>query len=115
MTRLWIVRPLAQADIDDAVAWYEQQHGLGSRFLDVLGRFFKCTRDTPLQYPNHFRRRNARYARSTATVRACGRCALPRGPPIAPSCRSCCSLPDVLRIAYRRWRFANVTPEPDFR
>ena len=52
MTRRWIVRPLAQADIDDAVTWYEQQQsGLGSRFLDVLDHVFKRIRETPLQFP----------------------------------------------------------------
>jgi toxin ParE1/3/4 len=52
MTRRWIVRPLAQADIDDAVTCYEQQQSeLGSRFLDVLDRVFKRSRDTPLQFP----------------------------------------------------------------
>jgi hypothetical protein len=39
MTRRWIVRPLAQADLDDAVTWYEQQQSrLGSRFLDAVDR-----------------------------------------------------------------------------
>lgn len=53
MSRRWIVRPLAQADIDDAVTWYEQQQsGLGSRFLDVLDHIFKRIRDTPLQFPS---------------------------------------------------------------
>lgn len=52
MTRRWIVRPLAQADIDDAITWYEQQQsGLGSRFLDALDHVFKRVRDTPLQFP----------------------------------------------------------------
>ena len=52
MTRRWTVRPPAQADIDDAVAWYEgQQSGLGSRLLDVLDRVFKRIRDSPLQFP----------------------------------------------------------------
>jgi plasmid stabilization system protein ParE len=52
MTRRWIVRPVAQADIDDAVTWYEQQQsGLGSRFLDALDHVFKRVRDTPLQFP----------------------------------------------------------------
>jgi plasmid stabilization system protein ParE len=52
MTRRLIVRPLAQADIDDAVTWYEQQQsGLGSRFLDVLDHVFERIRDTPLQFP----------------------------------------------------------------
>ena len=45
--------PLAQADIDDAVTWYEQQQfGLGSRFLDVLDHILKRIRDTPLQFPS---------------------------------------------------------------
>jgi len=34
--RGWIVRPLAQADLDDAATWYEdQQSGLGSRFASL--------------------------------------------------------------------------------
>jgi plasmid stabilization system protein ParE len=42
MTRRWIVRPLAQADIDAAVTWYEQQQSdLGIRFLDTLDHLFK--------------------------------------------------------------------------
>ena len=41
MTRRWIVRPLAQADLDDAATWYEgQQSGLGSRFLDAVDHVF---------------------------------------------------------------------------
>jgi hypothetical protein len=52
MARRWIVRPLAQGDIDDAVTWYEQQQsGLGSRFLDALDHVFKRVRDAPLQFP----------------------------------------------------------------
>ena len=52
MTRRWIIRPLAQADIGAAATWYEQQQsGLGSRFLDVLDHLFKRIRDTPLQFP----------------------------------------------------------------
>ena len=52
MTRRWIVQPLAQADIDAAITWYDQQQsGLGSRFLDVLDQVFKRIRDTPLQFP----------------------------------------------------------------
>ena len=52
MTRRWMVRPLAQADIDEAVTWYEQQQsGLGSRFLDALDHVFNRVCDTPLQFP----------------------------------------------------------------
>jgi plasmid stabilization system protein ParE len=42
MTRRWILRPLAQADLDDAATWYEgQQPDLGSRFLDAIDHVFK--------------------------------------------------------------------------
>ena len=51
MTRRWIVRPLAQADIDAAVEWYEQQAGIGLRFIDVLDHVFNRIRDTPVQFP----------------------------------------------------------------
>ena len=55
MTRRWTVRPLAQADIDDAVSWYEQQQsGLGSRFLDVLDHVFERTHSRySAAIPNH--------------------------------------------------------------
>ena len=53
MTRQWIVRPLAQADLDDAATWYEgQQSGLGSRFLDAVDHVFNRVRETPLQFPS---------------------------------------------------------------
>jgi len=53
MTHRWIVRPPAQADIDDAVDWYEQrQSGLGSHFLDVADSVFKRIRDSPRQFPS---------------------------------------------------------------
>jgi hypothetical protein len=53
MTRQWIVRPLAQADLDDAATWYEgQQSGLGSRFLDAVDHVLNRVRETPLQFPS---------------------------------------------------------------
>ena len=53
MPRRWIVRPLAQADLDDAATWYEgQQPGLGSRFLDAVDHVFNRVRETPLQFPS---------------------------------------------------------------
>src|SRR5213592_3798708 len=53
MTRRWIVRPLAQADLDDAATWYEsQQSGLGSRFLDAVDHVLNRVRETPLQFPS---------------------------------------------------------------
>ena len=53
MTRQWIVRPLAQADLGDAATWYEgQQSGLGLRFLDAVDHVFDRVRETPQQFPS---------------------------------------------------------------
>lgn len=52
MERRWIVRPLAQADIEAAAAWYEeQQSGLGLRFVDAVDHVLTRIRHTPLQFP----------------------------------------------------------------
>ena len=52
MTRRWMIRPLAQADVDAAVTWYEQQQsGLGSQFLDAVDQVFKRIRDAPAIFP----------------------------------------------------------------
>ena len=53
MTRRWIVRPLAEADLDGAATRYEdQQSGLGSRFLDAVDHVSNRVRETPLQFPS---------------------------------------------------------------
>lgn len=53
MVRRWIVRPLAESDIDQAAQWYEdQQPGLGFRFLDVLDQVMERIRTAPLQFPS---------------------------------------------------------------
>jgi plasmid stabilization system protein ParE len=53
MPRQWIVRPLAEADLDAAASWYdEQQSGLGSRFLDAVDQLFDRIRETPQQFPS---------------------------------------------------------------
>ena len=53
MTRRWIVRPLAEADLDGAATRYEdQQSGLGSRFLDAVDHVVNRVRETPLQFPS---------------------------------------------------------------
>jgi len=47
----WIVRPLAESDIDQAVHWYEDQRpGLGLRFLDVVDLVMDRIRTAPLQF-----------------------------------------------------------------
>jgi plasmid stabilization system protein ParE len=52
MSRRWIVRPLAESDLDRAVSWYERQKpGLGLRFLDAADQLFARLRDRPLQFP----------------------------------------------------------------
>ena len=52
MVRQWIVRPLAESDIDDAARWYEErQPGLGLRFLDALDQLCERIRAAPMQFP----------------------------------------------------------------
>ena len=52
MPHRWIVRPLAERDIDQAAAWYENQRtGVGLRFLDATDQLLDRLRVTPLQFP----------------------------------------------------------------
>jgi hypothetical protein len=52
MPRRWIVRPLAESDLDRAASWYdEQKPGLGLLFLDAVDQLFNRLRDSPLQFP----------------------------------------------------------------
>ena len=52
MARRWILRPLAESDLDHAATWYEdQQPGLGLRFLDAADQLFERLRLTPQQFP----------------------------------------------------------------
>jgi toxin ParE1/3/4 len=52
MTRRWIVRPLAESDLDHAAHWYDDQRpGLGLQFLDTVDQVFERIRVTPLQFP----------------------------------------------------------------
>lgn len=52
MPRRWIVRPLAESDLDLAASRYESQRlGLGLRFLDAADKLFERVRATPLQFP----------------------------------------------------------------
>jgi plasmid stabilization system protein ParE len=52
MARRFIVRPLAEADIDSAALGYESERpGLAARFLADLDRTFTRLGERPLQFP----------------------------------------------------------------
>ncbi|MFC1764966.1 type II toxin-antitoxin system RelE/ParE family toxin [Planctomycetota bacterium] len=47
-----IVRPEAEAELEEAFAWYEQQvAGLGSHFLLAVDAIINSIQRNPLQYP----------------------------------------------------------------
>src|SRR3954468_7453467 len=48
----FIVRPLAEADLEDAARWYEDERaGLAERFFSDVDRTFARIRERPLQFP----------------------------------------------------------------
>lgn len=52
MSRRFIVRPQAEADLEQAARWYdEEQAGLGPRFLADVDQVFGRIRAMPLQFP----------------------------------------------------------------
>lgn len=52
MTRRFIVRPLAEADLEDAARWYEAERvGLAGRLLSDVHRTFSRIAERPLQFP----------------------------------------------------------------
>jgi plasmid stabilization system protein ParE len=52
MARRFIVRPLAEADLEQAARWYdEEQAGLGLRYLADVDQVFGRIRAMPLQFP----------------------------------------------------------------
>ena len=52
MIRPFIVRRLAESDLQAAAHWYEAERtGLGRRFLDDVDRTFKRIRDRPMLFP----------------------------------------------------------------
>jgi hypothetical protein len=52
MARRFIVRPLAEADLDDAARWCDEEHfGLSRRFLSDVDRTFARIRERPLLFP----------------------------------------------------------------
>ena len=52
MPRRFIVRPLAEADLEDAARWYgEERAHLAERFLSDVDQTFARVRERPLQFP----------------------------------------------------------------
>lgn len=52
MARGFIVRPLAEADLEDAARWYEDERpGLAERFLKDLDQTLARIRERPFQFP----------------------------------------------------------------
>ena len=52
MSRGFIVRPLAEADLESVARWYEDERpGLADRFLTDVDRTFARIRERPLQFP----------------------------------------------------------------
>jgi plasmid stabilization system protein ParE len=52
MARQFIVRPLAEADLENAARWYDEERpGLADRFLSDVDRTFARIRERPLQFP----------------------------------------------------------------
>jgi plasmid stabilization system protein ParE len=59
MTRL-IIEPLAEADMNEAFAWYEQQEsGLGDKFKSALNLVLQQIARFPESCPKHFGARRA--------------------------------------------------------
>ena len=53
MARRFIVRPLAEADLEDAAHWYDAERaGLSGRFLSDVDRTFSRIAERPLQFPS---------------------------------------------------------------
>ena len=52
MLRQLVVRPLAEADLENAARWYDEERlGLAARFLSEVDRTLRRIREWPLQFP----------------------------------------------------------------
>jgi plasmid stabilization system protein ParE len=52
MASRFIVRPPAEADLEDAARWYDAERaGLSGRFLNDVDRTFSRIAERPLQFP----------------------------------------------------------------
>lgn len=56
MTSNFVVRPEAEADIEEAYAWYESRSlSLGDRFLSAVGETIALVREVPQRFPEKHR------------------------------------------------------------
>jgi plasmid stabilization system protein ParE len=56
VTASFVVRPDAEADIDEAYRWYEERSvGLGTRFLDAVEATLELVRESPQRFPETHR------------------------------------------------------------
>jgi len=56
VTSAFVVRPEAEADIEEAHAWYENRAvGLGDRFLDAVEETIGLVRNAPQRFPEKHR------------------------------------------------------------
>ena len=52
MTRQFVVRPEADAELDEAAEWYSvRSRGLGAEFVRVVDAAFSAIERNPLQFP----------------------------------------------------------------
>ena len=52
MSREFVVRPQAEAELDEAAAWYsERSRGLGAEFVRIVDAAFAAIQRNPLQFP----------------------------------------------------------------
>jgi plasmid stabilization system protein ParE len=52
VSRRFVVRPQAEAELDEAAAWYsERSRGLGAEFVRVVDAALSSIARTPLQFP----------------------------------------------------------------
>jgi plasmid stabilization system protein ParE len=52
VSRRFVVRPHAEAELDEAAAWYsERSRGLGAEFVRVVDAAFSSIQRNPLQFP----------------------------------------------------------------
>ncbi len=56
MRRPFVVRPQAEAELDEAAAWYsERSGGLGAEFVRVIDAAFSAIQRNPLEFPVVYR------------------------------------------------------------